>query len=382
MVLVGVISGVQKHIQRVKDEILSQFDFVCVDEKDVVSVVGIGRLVNGDKRPLLDSLQCTYGNVIISGDALWSETLCQYLLGNLGGSLLIDITLPKSDELPQGQYWRYEGIMDWVVQVQSKRVPLHQFKRVTPNDGAIVYLDTDNSQFQSNMVALMEVIQNHYEKRDVLDVSMEDVIKRAMADLGIEPPPAQEVSKDVPEKVIPEPVIKETPELVEEHPVETVSESIPTIGSINEKSPEENQIPDTSSTINNSTVYLKMREGTMVLFIPAGTQLPTQIIDGGEYQTMVFTAPDLGNTGLQPLKIQNAVGHLVKRQPISTHTSSVDTSELQQLLTQKTHLDQSIKEARAANDEARVIELRRQRRLIRRQINKWGIEACYDVKLE
>ena len=113
----------------------------------------------------------------------------------------------------------------------------------------------------------------------------------------------------------------------------------------------------------------------MVLFIPAGTQLSTQIIDGVEYQTMVFTAPDLGNTGLQPLKIQNAMGHSVKRQPISAHTSSVDTSKLQQLLTQKTYLDQSIKEARAANDEARVIELRKQRRLIRRQINKWGIEA-------
>ena len=365
--IIGVISSTRSHIQLIKDAIATRYDFTHVTERDIVSTIGIGKLVNCNKAPLLDSLQDTYGNVLISGDALWSEALCQHLLTNLRGSLLIDITLPKPGELPHGQYWGYEGIMNWAIQFQSKRAPQHE--------GNVIYLDVDNSQFQFNMTVLLETIQQHYDKKEVVTMSMEDVIKRAMADLGIESLPTQEVSKDVPEKVIPEPLIEETLEIAAQHPIALLTNPHPTIEPSNEKSPEKNQIPDISSPINNSTVYLKMRKGTMVLFIPANTQLPAQIIDGVEYQTIVFTAPDLGNTGLQPLKIQNALEYSVKRHPISAHMSSIDTSELQQLLTQKTYLDQNIKEARAANDEARVIELRKQRRLIRRQINKWGMEA-------
>lgn len=386
--IIGVVSSTQSHIQLIKDTIATKYDFIHVTEENVVSAVGIGRLVNGDKRPLLDSLQRTYGNVLISGDALWSETLCQYLLGNLGGALLIDINLPKPDELPHGQYWGYEGIIDWVVQVQSKRVPLHEFKRMTPNDGTIVYLDTDNSQFQSNMVALMETIQNHYEKRDVVNVSMEDVIKQAMADLGIEPPPAQVTIVDSSNKPIPIsqtekitlPEVKETVELAAQHPIALSADQYPTIVSKGKVAPEEEQNLNTSSITDDTLVYLKMKDGTMALFVPTNIQLPTQVISGVEYHTLVFTAPDLGNTGLQPLKVQNVVvSTKVERHPISTPVVSsqlaVGSSNLQQLVAQKVQLDQSIKEARAANDEARVTELRKQRRLIRRQINKWGVEA-------
>lgn len=377
--IIGVISSNRSHVQLIKSEVTSKYEFVHVTEEDIVSAVGIGRLVNGDKRPLLDSLQCTYGNVIISGDALWSETLCQYLLGNLGGALLIDITLPKPDELPQGQYWRYEGIMDWVVQVQSKRVLLH--------DGAIVYLDTDNSQFQSNMVALMEVIQNHYEKRDVVDVSMEDVIKRAMADLGIEPP-AQVMIVDSSKKSVPIsqteettlPEVKETVEVAAQHPIGMTAVPHPTIVSSDEVTPEENHNLSTSSITDDTQVYLKIKDGTMALFIPTSIQLPAQVISGVEYHTLVFTAPDLGNTGLQPLKVQNVVAPTkVKRHsisaPVSNPTSSIDSSDLQQLVAQKVQLDQRIKDARAANDETTVNELRKQRRLIRRQINAIGGSA-------
>ena len=375
--VIGVVSSTQSHIQLIKDTIATKYDFTHVTEENIVSAVGIGRLVTGDKRPLLDSLQRIYGNVLISGDALWSETLCQYLLGNLGGSLLIDITLPKPGELPHGQYWGYEGIMDWAIQVQSKRATLH--------DDAIVYLDADNSQFQFNMTALMEVIQNHYEKRDVVDVSMEDVIKRAMADLGIEPPAQVTPIVDSSKKPIPIsqteettlPEVKETVEVAAQHPIALLTNPHPTIVSSDEVAPEENHNLSTSSITNDTQVYLKIKDGTMALFIPTSIQLPAQIISGVEYHTLVFTAPDLGNTGLQPLKVQNVVASTkVEHHPISAPVVSsqpaVDSSDLQQLVAQKVQLDQSIRDARAAGDETTVNELRKQRRLIRRQINAIG----------
>lgn len=378
--VIGVVSSTQSHIQLIKDTIATKYDFTHVTEENIVSAVGIGRLVTGDKRPLLDNLQHTYGNVLISGDALWSETLCQYLLGDLGGSLLIDITLPKPDELPHGQYWGYEGIMDWAIQAQSKRATPHQFKRATPYDGTIVYLDTDDSQFQFNMVALMEVIQNHYKKEDVVDVSMEDVIKRAMADLGIEPPaqdtPIVDSSKSQTEETtLPE--VKETVEIVAQHPIALSTNPHPTIVSSDEVTPEENHNSSTSSITDDTQVYLKIKDGTMALFLPTSIQLPAQVISGVEYHTLVFTAPDLGNIGLQPLKIQNLVAPTkVERHPISAPVVSSqpagDSSDLRQLVAQKVQLDQSIRDARAAGDETTVNELRKQRRLIRRQINAIG----------
>lgn len=375
--VIGVVSSTQSHIQLIKDTIATKYDFTHVTEENIVSAVGIGRLVTGDKRPLLDNLQRTYGNVLISGDALWSETLCQYLLGTLGGSLLIDITLPKPGELPHGQYWGYEGIMDWAIQAQSKRATLH--------DGAIVYLDTDDSQFQSNMVALMEVIQNHYKKEDVVDVSMEDVIKRAMADLGIEPPAQATPIVDSSKKPIPVsqteettlPEVKETVEIGAQHPIALSTNPHPTIVPRDEVTPEENHNSSTSSITDDTQVYLKIKDGTIALFLPTSIQLPAQVISGVEYHTLVFTAPDLGNIGLQPLKIQNNVAPTkVERHPISapvvSFQSAGDSSDLHQLVAQKVQLDQSIRDARAAGDETTVNELRKQRRLIRRQINAIG----------
>lgn len=375
--VIGVVSSTQSHIQLIKDTIATKYDFTHVTEENIVSAVGIGRLVTGDKRPLLDNLQRTYGNVLISGDALWSETLCQYLLGTLGGSLLIDITPPKPGELPHGQYWGYEGIIDWAIQVQSKKATLH--------DGTIVYLDTDDSQFQSNMVTLMEVIQNHYKKEDVVDVSMEDVIKRAMADLGIEPPSQATPIVDSSKKPIPVsqteettlPEVKETVEIGGQHPIALSTNLHPTIVSSDEVTPEENHNLSTSSITDDTQVYLKIKDGTMALFLPTSIQLPAQVISGVEYHTLVFTAPDLGNIGLQPLKIQNNVASTkVERHPISAPVVSpqpaVDSSDLRQLVAQKVQLDQSIRDARAAGDETTVNELRKQRRLIRRQINAIG----------
>lgn len=383
--VIGVVSSTQSHIQLIKDAIATKYDFTHVTEENIVSAVGIGRLVTGDKRLLLDNLQRTYGNVLISGDALWSETLCQYLLGTLGGSLLIDITLPKPGELPHGQYWGYEGIIDWAIQAQSKKATLHQFKRATLHDGAIVYLDTDDSQFQSNMVALMEVIQNHYKKEDVVDVSMEDVIKRAMADLGIEPPAQATPIVDSSKKPIPVsqteettlPEVKETVEIGAQHPIALSTNLHPTIVSSDEVTPEENHNSSTSSITDDTQVYLKIKDGTIALFLPTSIQLPAQVISGVEYHTLVFTAPDLGNIGLQPLKIQNNVAPTkVKRHPISAPVVSSqpvgDSSDLHQLVAQKVQLDQSIRDARAAGDETTVNELRKQRRLIRRQINAIG----------
>lgn len=336
--IIGIISSSPDHIQSLHGALP---DFVQVTESDIISAVGVGKLVAGDKRPLLDNLFSTYGNVMISGVAMWSEVLSHHLVSTLNGTLILDTT---SIQLPSERYWEYDGVKEWVT--ESK------FLYYQPNT---IYMDFDDTvQYQNQLGAILEMVANANDKRSDTTMSMEEVIKRAMEDLGIEP--AIKVDSNNTTKVASSPS-----KLVAEQPAEVVVTPSPvTISS--------KEAPSKDTII--SEVYLKLKDGTMALFIPSNIQLPAQVIDGREYHTLVFVAPNLGDTGLQSLKIQNDV--TTASQSTSPVAPPVYATNLQQLVEQKVQLDHDIKSARAANDEARVAELRKQRRIVRRQINTIG----------
>ena len=351
--ILGIVSPFSSQIQSILSKLPEEYNFVHVSELDVLKAIGLGQLINADKSNMLSYLQDTYGNIVVSGSALWDKNL-RGRFTELGGLWVCSEQPPIDSEVPQEQYW-------------------------STHRGADLYTPEGNP-----VESLMKAIQSQAskDKKGVVDVSMEDVIKRAMRDLGIVQPNAPiQVDPNPPSPVvkeISEPLIENAPKLAEEQPVELESTIPPAILSSDEKVPEKSQNTYTSPTTSNLAVYLKMKDGTMALFIPSELQLPAQVIDGVEYHTLVFTAPDLGNLGLQELKIQNKVSLAIQRKSIpksvvvSNSPSTGNEGDLQQLVSQKVHLDQSIKEARAAGDEELVSELRKQRRSVRRQINAIG----------
>lgn len=351
--ILGIVSPFSSQIQSILSKLPEEYNFVHVSELDVLKAIGLGQLINADKSDILDHLQDAYGNIVVSGSALWDKNL-RGRFTELGGLWVCSGQLPVDSEVPQERYW-------------------------STHRGTDLYKPEGNT-----VESLMSVIQLQAskDKKGVVDVSMEDVIKRAMKDLGIvQPNPPIQVDPNPPSPVvkeISESFVEDTPKLAEEQPVELELPISPAILPAPEEVPEKSQNMSISPNTPNLAVYLKMKDGTMALFIPSELQLPAQVIDGVEYQTLVFTAPDLGNLGLQELKIQNKVLSAVQRKSIpsplviSNSPSTGNEGDLQQLVSQKVHLDQSIKEARAAGDEELVSELRKQRRSVRRQINAIG----------
>lgn len=400
IMIIGFISSNQSHIQLIKTEMLSKFKFICLEEKDIVSLVGIGKLVNADKIPLLNNLQKIYGNVFISGDAIWDEKACHHLLSTLHGMLLIDTTPLQPNDLPSGQYWTQEGITN-TVEWRKQLVVTHEADFLD-------YLDFSNKAVHWHLKSLSELIQRYDDKKDVINVSMEDVIKQAMTDLGIDL--LQEVVADSPQQKV-QISDTESSEDIDENISEGADDIGDTGGNISENTDDEPATSVSESQTSSSNTYrlppatiqqkggikvrnvnnppkltensvaLKLTNGTISLLIPANLQLPIQTINKKEYNVLVFTAPNLGNTELQSLKIHNNSSVTPQPiQPIKTSTKShtkyqnsvTGNSDLQQLVAQKVQLDQAIKIARAANDELTVNELRKQRRSVRRQINAIG----------
>ena len=358
--ILGIISPFPSQIQSIISKLPPKYNFVHVTESDVLTAIGLGCLINSNKSRILDVLQETYGNVVISGSAMWDEASRTHLQ-ELGGLWVCAEQLPDKSEIPQEQYWS-----------------LHD--------------DTDLYRPEGSTIkTLLPTIRMRAAKdrKGVIHMAMEDVIQKAMQDLGIESSAEMmEVMDDplpqaVPEAPVPVEVINESNVPAEmgdkteatevlsspEQPTEQVLTSSPEVISTLEMSTAEKQNSDTSSSKSDLNVYLKIKDGTIALFLPTELQLPTQIVDGVEYQTLVFTAPDLGDVGLQLLQIQN----IPMRQPSISNTVSEDVDHLQDLVAQKVQLDQAIKTARAAGDESTVQQLRKQRRSIRRQINAIGV---------
>lgn len=407
--IIGIISPLQNHVQIIESALPTELNYVKITEEDLVKFVGVGAVINNDKCNLLTELQRIYGNVLISGDTLWDEKACHHLLSVLHGLLLIDTTPLSPDELPSGQYWKRDEALE--------NVAWRRQLVVTHETEFLDYLNFSTKEVQWHIKSLVELIKRHDDRKVVTNLSMEDVIKRAMQELGIdsqdiEPIPLVTVPSSHPQglvckpfetaKTVAEEEVTESPdeELIDsseqQRPLEETEEQLST----DNTEPKNYELPpadrnlqggikvrsvDDPLLIKENFAYLKIKDGTIALLLPASFQLPTQSIEGKEYQVLVFTAPNLGDTGLQELKIQNQIIDAVNQSRVDTKSSvkrqsiisqekivAENADDLQQLVAQKVHLDQLIKSARAAKDDATVAELRKQRRSIRRQINAIG----------
>lgn len=375
--ILGIISPFPSQVNAILNQLPE--DIISVTEVDILNVLGLGRFVHSDKSHILDCLLETYGNVVVSGAALWDKELTSHF-NDIGGTFVSIKQYPDASEIPTEQYWesRY-----------SQYIPT----------GVDVHLLMNQIRLQSSK-----------DTKGVVNVSIEDTINKAMLELGIEPEllnapkqpvepvpdQSQEILPGVVEEQSAEPVpkleikvappeqeiqlipVEELPEIVSTQPAEQSVEPLPLPVPAPEPvseplpvpAPEPVPEPEISVTIMaEANVYLKIKDGTIALFIPEDIHLPNQVINNISYTTLVFKAPDLGNTGLQELSITNLISKPTPRKSI---TNSQVSEDLADLVSRKVQLDQAIKAARADNNETLVNELRKQRRHVRRHINSIG----------
>ena len=283
---------------------------VCIQSKHWAACMNIGVIVySTQKFQLLELLEREYKNIVVSGDLFLDQDVRAAIVS-------------------------------------------HNGEIIEVNDAEVLQL---NNEFFGKVVS---------------DLSIEDSIKKAMAELGLDPEEITETPE--PEKMVQTPEVQPTePEKTPEPEPEVTEEFPPNLPNTQSDEPEVSKPLNEEQTTQikqNTSIYLKIKDGTVALFIPEGAQLGRTEVGGESYSTIVFRAPDLGNTGLQEL-VQVAQAQpveRVKRVPISSDSSLIE------LVREKSRLDEQIKSARQSGDEVLVKQLRKQRRQVREQINYWG----------
>ena len=210
--------------------------------------------------------------------------------------------------------------------------------------------------------------------------TMEEKIRKAMAELGLDPDGSD--TNDKPTKV----TVK-TKQL-ESTKKESVSKSTQAV--VPNKKADVLEKPKRAAVVTEKkvetqtdvqvpqSIFMKISGNHMVLLIPEGLELDKQVIGGNTYNTVAVQVPDFGGK-LYEMPLINAAhtvpkSNTVVRVPIimpKTEPSQSSNDEyLENLLKEKSRLDAEIKAARASHDDNLVNDLRKQRRSIRARINQ------------
>lgn len=209
--------------------------------------------------------------------------------------------------------------------------------------------------------------------------TMEEKIRKAMAELGLDPDGGD--TNDKPTKV--------TVKTKQLESTKKESVSIPTQAVVPNKKVDVSEKPKRAAVVTEKkvetqidvqvpqSIFMKISGNHMVLLIPEGLELDKQVIGGNTYNTVAVQVPDFGGK-LYEMPLINVAHTVTKsntvvRVPIimsKTEPSQSSNDEyLENLLKEKSKLDAEIKAARASHDDNLVNDLRKQRRSIRARIN-------------
>lgn len=356
-------------------QLLSEYlkEYTVLSETD--SGLEIDKLVNNleSKCSVIQAWEEQHGKVLVHGNVLLDRGVAEWIL-NRGGRVVIVF----------GSIQMVSPILD------STAEPISQYFQdkwtKQPLDGAECY-GYDQLLEMCKSGKFDEPAQG-----EELVVTNEESIRQARMNLGLDiDPPTEPVVEPVSEPIdtteVKSPMEQPVEELVEDNtpPVESVAE---------DTKPIESPVDDPDTDLIDEVV-LKIKGGTIALLVPQSklSILPTSIVNGVSWITLVFRAPDLGNTQLQRLKVLNGS---VKRVPIklekteltppvSTEPPLEDNSpegddqpvkvdfrdlSLDELKREKQRLDEDITKARREGNTALVEGLRKQRHAVRNQINK------------
>lgn len=404
--IIGII-GVNNDIDQVADLLCNTKDLQYVDMIEVLRLSDrymIGSLTTKlyHKKYVLKKLESIFGTVVVSGNLVLSDDVCEWLLSN--GNVVAVASRDKLESYDKStikqaeKYWEDKTVQRYNLEVRFKKVheKLHKnseqvYRIDLSNDNCddlnellgLIETCDDSSRTDVDPRELLELIETIKEVSDTM--TMEESIKKAMRELGmevddIEGESPQETSKKQPKE---QPKKKAAPKASEEKPKKDFMNP--------PKEVEETEATESFEEDESESIFVKFTDNAMALLIPVGMKLERQTIGGMEFDVATVAVPDVNSRKLQELEfitaptvktpdkkvvrtpiISSKPANTEKVQPkvdkpMKTIVVSGNLSDLQE---EKARIDAEIKKYRKMGDMDTVNALRKQRHAVRNKINK------------
>ena len=399
--IIGLVGPVEQDIQSIVELVTESHQIQVVDSVTVVRLMD-RRHINSittqsnHKKVFLKQLEQEFGTVIVTGNLILSEDICSWILNNQGVLVVVSRdkleSYEKHDLDVSEEYWNDPVVQRYELELRFKRL-YESLSKSFSNNLYLIDLADEDSEDLMNLAEVCESwddsiqsgftmpeIEQLIDGKEDTDMTMEESIRKAMAELGVnlgesseaeEPKQVEKPKKKVVKKPVHVEQIQEEPE--QEYHEEQLEGQMSL----------EDYESETESSSTES-VFVKISGDTMALMIPAGMKLEKQSIAGMEFDVATVAIPDLNSSKLQELNVkkvvevhkpevkkpqQPSVVNQPEKKPQKPTKVVVASGDLDDLHAEKARLDAEIKKYRAAGDMETVNALRKQRRAVRGKIN-------------
>ena len=401
--IIGLIGPVSQDTESVVEMLTIDKEIQVVDSIELLRLADrktMSSLTTQDyhKKFFLKKLEDEFGTVIITGNIILSEEILPWLIQE--GGIIVVVSRAKMSNYDKEilestqKYWDEKATQKYNLEVRFKRT----YERLSKdNEGTenlyLIDISDNNSDSLNSLIGSSEdwseSVKNVCGSEELLKIvtvskednmsTLEESIKKAMRDLGMEVDEEVEETEETEEKPTPAPKPKKEPK-----PSPTKPKKQPKEDFINPPEPEEEteKIEENSEDIDS--IFVKITGNTMALLLPVGLKLEKQTIGDMEFNVATVSVPNVKNDKLQELDIKVGTQQKSKpapiRKPITTEKSEkslpkqpiktvVVSGNLKDLQEEKSRLDGEIKKYRQAGDMDTVNSLRKQRRAVRNKIN-------------
>lgn len=387
--IIAVIGSTSQDIELVASK-LSNSQIQIIDTLELLRHLDrktMGSLTTKDyhQKYLLKKLESEFGTVIVTGNIVLNEEICKWILKSDDGIVVIASrdSLENYDESTlkyTEKYWEDKASQRYNLEVRFKKT-YERLSKVS-DDEHLYLVDVSEKEcmdsfesmtkwdFSSKFLDIENIIKLVNPRKDDDTMTMEESIKKAMRELGMEVDDSDTTSEKVEKKPS---ISKKKPEKIEKkfmNPPVTESK-------------DKNDSTEEEESEQGDSIFVKVTDDTMALLIPEGIHLESQEISGMKFNVATVSLPDLSNRKLQELSVIIGETHSesVKRTPIISSKSKdkdekkqptkvvVVSGNLAELQEEKARLDAEIKKARSEGDTDTVNALRKQRRAVRNKIN-------------
>lgn len=392
--IIGLVGPVVEDIIEVKDLLLSDKSIQYVDSVDVIRNMD-RKSVNSlttkayHKQYFLRKLEDVCGTIVVTGNLLLTEDVCNWILSN--GGLIVVVSREFLEDYEQSilnsteLYWGEPVTQKYNLETRFKEL-YNQLKKSNSGVDNLFLVDVSKESCD-DLYELTESCEDWPSSEKILTeqkivstvtlkedehMKLEDSIKKAMKELGMETEDLNGLScEDTVEDTVSDKDLEDT-----------------------------TQAEETQSSTENKNVaesiFVKISEGTMALLLPEDLVLEKQTIGDMVFNVATVEIPDVSNHKLQELEVKllsNPDSKKVEKKqekdtktPVKNNKSkkvetekpkSVEQSmkvvvvsgDLSDLNNEKSRLDAEIKKFRDVGDVETVNALRKQRRAVRNKIN-------------
>lgn len=393
--IIGVVGPDVGEIQKFVQTILAEKHIQAVDFRQICQHLQ-GEVLNSlmtqdfHQKYFLKNLESQLGTVLVTGNLLLNPNLCEWILENQGTVVIVPNKPAELDSSWDSKYWSQEPVREYELRQRFSNLYKHlqkihvgQLYMISPKQAQQIKTQTwPNSKIYD---LDDQALANYSLGKDDENMNMEDSIRQAMKELGIElEQPSEEVA----------PITLPTPEETQANSSE-ISPETDQVSSFDEEETDTQaqqltfpEFEEEESTLEEEdqqkSIFVKLTDTNMAILFPANLELEQKVIGGVEYNVATVEIPDLSDRKLQELKCINNDTPAVKaieptkqtHEPIKVTKmdeptkASMSLEELEVLRQEKAKLDAEIKQNRADGNLDMVNVLRKQRRAVRAKINK------------